>query len=493
MFRKFLVLSLILLASSCTKTSTTSSADGKPLPIYEKGWNAKISQINNANCYAATNGSDSNSGTSNTQPKQHIQNCIDNVATNDGDIIYVAPGTYNENIHFLPTAGISLIGSTSNPASTVIDGQQLDSVIKIQGTQGAPVKNYVIQGFTVQNGNAQQNTWYGGGISCLNAGLNLENMVIQDNIATYAGGIYISNDGSISNPDVGDISLDKVLIINNHAASHRGLYTAGGRYVTIKHTKVVSNTSISGTTNGGSGGAIFNTSGHLLIENSLFALNEVSAACGIVHGTGVTIFNSLSTAVVMNTTIANNNLSGFGYGVGLEVSTGSVTPSSVVLINSILWGNTGYPNMTSQIGFANNFSPSSTSETWIVNSDIQGGLSAIPADTNNIVHWLSGNISSDPLFVDTNSWQSGGFSIQQSSPALDTGVAQYTLTGTTYTAPSDDTDGSTRPLGVTHDMGAYEIVVPILKPTKPTIITATVPPFQKPHIKTITPHFTAHP
>jgi hypothetical protein len=57
----------------------------------------------------------------------------------------------------------------------------------------------------------------------------------------------------------------------------------------------------------------------------------------------------------------------------------------------------------------------------------------------------TGNISSDPLFVDA---ANGDYRLQSGSPCIDTGTSEG--------APSTDILGVARPQGAGYDMGAYE-------------------------------------
>ncbi len=87
-----------------------------------------------------------------------IQEAID--AAQDGDTIIVHPGTFYENIHFL---GKNIVLRSVDPEdrecveSTIIDGQQLGSVVTFAGTEDETCE---LSGFTITNGMAE----HGGGI-----------------------------------------------------------------------------------------------------------------------------------------------------------------------------------------------------------------------------------------------------------------------------------------------------------------------------------------
>ena len=93
-----------------------------------------------------------------------IQQAID--AACDGDTIIVEKGTYFENINF---RGKNIILTSTDPndpcvvAATIIDGNNLDSVVTFAGTENATC---VLSGFTIQNGfDYNFDSQRGGGIS----------------------------------------------------------------------------------------------------------------------------------------------------------------------------------------------------------------------------------------------------------------------------------------------------------------------------------------
>ena len=73
-------------------------------------------------------------------------------AAQAGDTVRVAPGTYIENINFSGKA-ITVV-SEAGPNVTTIDGNQANSVVRFISGEGP---NSIIEGFTVRNGDANQN------------------------------------------------------------------------------------------------------------------------------------------------------------------------------------------------------------------------------------------------------------------------------------------------------------------------------------------------
>src|SRR5688572_3080195 len=115
-----------------------------------------------------------------------IQAGID--AASSGDVVLVAPGTYRERINFLGKA-IALI-SEQGAASTIIDGEQLGTVITMETGEGPGAS---VQGFTITRGMAS----FGAGIHLLNASPTIRQNLFLDNMQTAGGyGAAIGGNGA---------------------------------------------------------------------------------------------------------------------------------------------------------------------------------------------------------------------------------------------------------------------------------------------------------
>ncbi len=145
--------------------------------------------------YVSTQGNDAWNGLSATYdsstgngPKLTIQSAIDSVT--DNGTISVASGTYKENLYI--NKDVYLMGAGSD--STIIDGMQINSVIRLFGSTMEPFNQFslTVNGFTLTNGNST----YGGGIYNYGGIVFLINTKITNNRATKGGGLY--NDGTTS-------------------------------------------------------------------------------------------------------------------------------------------------------------------------------------------------------------------------------------------------------------------------------------------------------
>ncbi len=210
-----------------------------------------------------------------------IQKAID--AAVSGDVVFVTPGTYKENINI---RGKNIVVRSFNPfnptivSNTVIDGDNKDSVVAFAGSE---TSSCVLMGFTITNGYAS----YGGGIRGNSTAAAIMYNIIKDNTAYMGGGIYTCN-GLIKNNVIKnniahsdfqyvenaeggglhhcDGTIQNNLIFNN-AAQYRGggLNHCCGR---IENNTIYKNTA------GSFGGGLFECEGE--IKNCIIWGNEAS-------------------------------------------------------------------------------------------------------------------------------------------------------------------------------------------------------------------------
>jgi len=143
--------------------------------------------------YVAVDGNDSNDGLSPETAFATIQKGINTAL--DGDTVIVLPGSYPENINFLgKNVTLTSIEPTDKGvvASTIIDGNDANSVVTFSGTES---DNCTLTGFTITNGYATE----GGGIRGNGTMTTIKNNAISDNVAqrigllqpqSYGGGLY---------------------------------------------------------------------------------------------------------------------------------------------------------------------------------------------------------------------------------------------------------------------------------------------------------------
>jgi len=197
-------------------------------------------------------GSDAQGKGTLASPLATIQTGINAVSA--GNTVFVAAGTYVENINF-NGKNISVIGE--NRETTIIDGNELGSVVTFENKE---TSSAILSGFTIQNGSASK----GGGIFCDNSSPTLTNVTVSGNTATDGGGIYSANSSpTITSTEVTDnyggwgggfcilfgsaLTGGNPTISNTLVAKNHGKYHGGGLY--IDETKVsLTNVSITENT-----------------------------------------------------------------------------------------------------------------------------------------------------------------------------------------------------------------------------------------------------
>ena len=355
-----------------------------------------------------------------------IQEAV-NAAAN-GDVIYVRPGIYYENVS-IENKSLKL-QSLKGAAQTIIDGRRLGATITVARSSQVDV-----DGFTIQNG-AGAGVWYRLPSGSWPSG-TVSNSVIVNNDSgvssdgggggghphlTVRGSVIASNANSGVYVHMACAYVFDSVIANNHAANGGGVFIFHDAYVNV------SNSFITGNHADGSGGGIEVTSayGSSSVSNSVIDQNTAGVSGGGIH---VNAYNSYLT--IQSTTVAGNTAP---VGAGISHASANAPFRSV---NSIIWGNSTLPDIQY---------PASVSFTT---SDVEGGIQ--PG---------TGNISADPLFA---SAAGRNYQLFAGSPAIDTGSA---VGGT-------DLLGVPRPKGAGDDIGAYEWTESIA-PVSTAAVTGTV-------------------
>jgi hypothetical protein len=287
--------------------------------------------------YVSKTGSDILGDGSQSNPYASIQFGIGQSL--DGDTIMVLPGTYYETISFIGDKRIltSEFIRTNDPASieqTIIDGSYAGTVVYAQASGD---NNFRINGFTIQNGQADWN----GGINCYGP-VKLSNLIVRyNNSFNNSGGICFS---------MGNAELVNSKVYSNHASND------GGGIMIWDHAN-----------------PIFK---NVLIYNN----NSGSRGAGVWCG-------NYSHPEFINVTIANNGSNNPG-GTGIHAENNS----EVSIINSIIWENYPY-----NLGLSDYDGSATLSVT---HSSIAGGIGSIYNSGVNTISWNEGNISLAPGFAD---------------------------------------------------------------------------------------------
>jgi len=340
----------------------------------------------------------------------------------DGDLVLVQPGIYEENIDFSgkDITVSSMFSETGDPrfiAETIIDACGQGSVVSFVNGES---EDAFLKGFTIRNGtgtNTYHEHYRGGGIACYRSGPAIRCCMITDNHAgTRGGGVYIALQSYVRIYDC--------VISNNTASSGGGVSGGSEAYLEMNGCIIFGNTAESYYY--GEGGGVWIAEGTLtncrIYDNSaqnfgggiFTALSQSPriVKCAIYGneaalGGGMTIFSGA--AQIVNSTIYENcgdKAAGgiFYWGNGYE-------PEMPIIINSILWD-----NFYEEIYIQSQIDPESIDISY---SNIEGGEDGIAANNHGDVDWGVGNISLEPSFVDAGR---GDFNLREDSPCIDAGT-----------------------------------------------------------------------
>ena len=346
--------------------------------------------------HVSVDGSDVTGDGSNASPYASIQFGINSAI--DGDTVLVEPGEYVENLS-INHGGIHLASTflitqdTTQISNTVINGDASGSVIILDETGTSSVK---ITGFVVKNGWNSE----GAGIHVINNSIAyLDHMRIIGNQSSSAGAGLVASNNSIC-------ILDSCKIIDNHATTDgAGIWINSNSFASISYSLIANNSAW------GNGGA--------------FKIQDQSSLR------------------LTNVTIGPNEAQGYG--------NGSETPyfgcafyldqaDDIEISNSIL------DNYTDPIFFVGG-----SSDTINVSySNFTGEEVIIDADTDQTYELIlgEGNINLEAQFTN---WETGDYTLQQTSPCIDAGDPDADGDGTTWVTDTDDQD----PDGTRMDMGAF--------------------------------------
>lgn len=351
-----------------------------------------------------------------------IQAGIDAAA--NGDTVLVSPGTYKENISF---NGKSItVASQSGPGVTIIDGQQLNTVVTFTGGE---TRKAVLRGFTIQNGGSSNP-----GVSISSASPTIEgNIVVQNNIScgspilSYYGGPLIQNN-LISNNNgscgggtaIGlsyDISDDVIgNIISNNAFGGIGIYYPSGN-VNVTANAVTDNANLG-------------------ISYYTFNQNSANLVGNLVTGNQQGgIYSQGSPVTLVNNTIFNND--GSQCCTNAEVYAGTVD-NQVTIDNNLIVSSTLIPALS--CGEYNSDPVFQNNDVFGIEGPAYGGT--CPDFTGS-----NANISADPLFIAP---LSGDLHISSKSPAVNAGI------NSAPDLPKKDFDGDPRIIGKAIDIGVDE-------------------------------------
>jgi|GEM_PF-1212936 len=340
-----------------------------------------------------------------------IQSALDAAAAND--TIYVAPGTYTENLVWPDVNGI-ILTSSGDSTDTFIDGGGSGSVINFNHT--SIDSNTVVSGFTIQNGNNSD----GGGIFMFQSSPSIRNCLIKDNTSNLCGaGILMAN---------ATFPVISSTTITNNQSSREG----GGIY-SYNSTPILRNVTIDNNTSISFGGGLYIELGSPLISASIISRNNANDSNGggiacvsssptfsdvtlednhSYLGGGGIYFDNSSSAVLTDVRIFRNET--IGNGGGLRCITSSPTLTNVQIVGNwangwgggISFSNTSSTPVFSNVTISQNSGDQGGGGIYIDNSSLT--ISGICLDRNTTQGWAVPNShailvqSGTPTIVNSN-------------------------------------------------------------------------------------------
>jgi len=353
-----------------------------------------------------------------------IQAAIDDAW--DGDVIWVADGTYsgegNTDIDF--TGKAITVRSENGPADCIIDCQLRGRGFDFHNGEG---KDSVLDGFTIKSGFAGR---FGGGIKCTASSPTITNCIITGSLAEECGGgmynCYSSNP-IVSNCTFSANSVQTGFMCS--AGDGGGMYNVAGSSPVLTDCRFeynMANYSGAGMYNyqnsnptlvnctftqnriensvspeRGFGGGISNWSSSPSLSRCTFSRNSAGTGGGVYncYGSYPTLTNCAFGAnsghkggaidnYEAGVNLTNCTFAGNSADLGRAILNGP--GSSSILTNCILWGNydSNGTDESAQVDSAG------SGETLVINyCCIQGWADSLAG---------TGNIDADPLFVDPN-------------------------------------------------------------------------------------------
>lgn len=399
-------------------TTMTVSGDGRLCPEFTRSDPAA-----GPDYYVAAGAKGKNNGSTWTDAFNNLQDAL--AVAKGGNVLWVAKGVYlpdrgrfktpgDRRLSFKLISGVSILGGFPAGGGTFAQREPDRYETILSGDLGKPGDandnsyhvvvasetdaNTRLDGLTITGGNAdgQDYEMYGGGLFNDSGNLTVVNCLFTGNAADKGGAVFdrasrakfvecrfVTNSCRIDAGGMLCRHSDTILaycLFSGNVAARNG----GGLFLFDQGKPSIINCRFEGNaSNGGSGGGATNDASQPTFVGCVFTGN--TAVVG--YGGGFFNMNSGQPDYVINCTFSGNTSKSSGAAI-------ADANSPLVVVNSILWGNR--TNDGSQLAAF------TAGDVEIRYSCIQGGQGNIVLADKSTVNWGSGNITSDPLFVDAD-------------------------------------------------------------------------------------------
>ncbi|MEQ8763974.1 MAG: right-handed parallel beta-helix repeat-containing protein [Planctomycetota bacterium] len=371
-------------------------------------------------------------------PYQTIQAAINAAST--GDTIEIAAGSYQQG-QLTCSKGLTLRGAGSS--ATILDGDDTNRILYADAISGV----LTIEAMTLTNG--RSSVGQGGGLYLRNGTVTIQDCVISNHTAEDSDSD--ATGGAILASQV-NLTLTRCVISGCSVSAPGGIdgFAHGGALYCYEGTTSLEDCELTGNTSTWNGGAIEGNNTTLTVSGCTFQDNQATGFAGgaleLINCGGAIITRARflgnqanaesgavdlysSSATIENCLFAGNLTTLNTAGVAVTTDSGATATlrhctiaghsgaaavlvrsgTSLDIVNSILWDNS-----------SGAFSSAGT--LTVTYSDVEGGQAG------------TGNIDSDPLFVDS---ANGDYRLGTGSPCIDAGT-------TISDPPETDLEGDPR-------------------------------------------------
>lgn len=392
-------------------------------------------------------------------------------SAHSGDEVWVAAGTYVENVQISAATPVSLYGGFGGtetvrsqrylgPSVTILDGGGLATVVAIRAA------GVTVDGFTIRNGGGSPPysgdphvlELQGSGIACA-----ADNLVVAHNVIT--GNTSSGGDGLF--PQAGDgagvfCSGNNALVDGNVISGNQA---RGSLSISFGFPGYARSASGAGVYLSGMGAVI---RGNTITDNTISFSEAEPSPQGLGFRDDLTALGGgiyCTQAAITKNIIARNAVTGVSWyrmssgavsGTGEAGGGGIYSTGACTISGNLIYGNSIFNNSAGSGGGVYCEGASALTNNTVANNQRLYTLGSPYADdyvatsgarTNNIF-----GLYPDPQFVNA---AAGDYHLQRTSPMVDAGDDSVVQPGDT------DLDGNPRIRGAHVDMGAYELGPPL--------------------------------